>query len=125
MTITEQLDALAELKAQLDLEMMNLQAQREIIMESVKERLAIAELAAQPTIDMLTASIAAREAQIKTAVIEAGVSVKGAHLQAVYSKGRASWDTKGLDGYAVAHPEINVFRSVGQPIVSIRKGGTE
>src|SRR5574343_417527 len=99
MTITEQLDALAELKAQLDLEMMNLQAQREIIMESVKERLAIAELAAQPTIDMLTASIAEREAQIKTGVIEAGVSGKGAHLQAVYSKGRSEEHTSELQSH--------------------------
>ena len=48
-------------------------------------------------------------------------SVKGKNLQAVFSKGRTSWDPKALIGYAVAHPEINEFKKVGKPSVSIRE----
>lgn len=59
--------------------------------------------------------------QIKSEVIEAGSTIKGSSLQAVYTKGRVSWDTKSLDGYVVAHPEVGQFRKVGDPSVSIRK----
>lgn len=58
---------------------------------------------------------------IKQAVLIGGESVKGHFLQAVYMKGRVSWDTKGLDGYAVAHPEMAAFRLVGEPGVAIRQ----
>jgi hypothetical protein len=58
--------------------------------------------------------------EIKAHVIAVGASVKGKYLHAVYSKPRVSWDTTGLDGYAVAHPEVLAFKSFGQPSVSIR-----
>ena len=59
-------------------------------------------------------------ADIKDKVIKNGTTVKGTLLMAVWNKGRISWDTKGLDGYAVAHPEMSAFRSVGEPSVTIR-----
>ena len=59
--------------------------------------------------------------EIKQEVIAAGQTIKGSCLQACYAKGRVSWDTKMLDGYAVDHPNIEKFRSVGNPSVSIRK----
>lgn len=59
--------------------------------------------------------------EIKSETIAAGETVKGSLLMAVYSKGRVSWDTKALDGYCVAHPEVEQFRKVGEPSVSIRK----
>jgi len=58
--------------------------------------------------------------EIKEQVKETGENVKGTHLMAVYSKARTSWDSKGLDGFAVAYPEINVFRKIGEPSVSIK-----
>jgi len=69
--------------------------------------------------------IAALEEEIKREVLFAGVSVKSTHLQAVFAKGRTSWDGKALEGYATAHPEIEKFKTVGDPTVSIRenKGG--
>lgn len=65
-------------------------------------------------------AVSAAEANVRIAVLAVGKSVKGAHLHAVYSKGRVSWDSKGLDGYAVAYPEVLKFRSTGEPSVSIR-----
>lgn len=54
------------------------------------------------------------------AVLELGQSVKASALHAVYASGRVSWDTKALDGYAAAHPEVSQFRKQGEPVVSIR-----
>lgn len=64
--------------------------------------------------------IAGAEASVKSLVLALGESVKAVHLQAVYTKPRVTWDTKSLDGYAVAHPEIGVFRREGEASVSIR-----
>jgi len=60
-------------------------------------------------------------AEIKDEVVKAGQTIKGSCLMAVFAKGRVSWDTKSLDGYVVAHPEVEQFRKVGEPSVSIRK----
>ena len=57
---------------------------------------------------------------IKSLTLDRRVSEKGSRLHAVYAKGRETWDSKGLGGYAVAHPEINSFKKVGSPSVSIR-----
>ena len=65
-------------------------------------------------------SIATLESEIKSDVLALGESVKGDYLMAVYTKGRVSWDTKLLDGYATAHPEILQFKQIGNPSVSIR-----
>ena len=59
--------------------------------------------------------------KIKEEVLKFGATVTGQFKQAVYSKGRAIWDTKGLGGYAVAHPEIVTFLKTGEPSISIRE----
>ena len=46
--------------------------------------------------------------------------LRGANLHAVYSKPRTSWDTKGIAGFAVAHPEILAFQKIGNPSVRIQ-----
>lgn len=61
---------------------------------------------------------------VKAEVVERGESVTGNPLSAIYVKGKTSWDGKGLTGYAVAHPEINAFKKVGNPSCSI-KASTE
>ena len=74
----------------------------------------------QQQIDLLATQIKELREQIKAAVIANGATVKGSMYQAVYVKGRDSWDTKALDGYAAAHPEIIQFRTTGNPSVTIR-----
>jgi hypothetical protein len=39
------------------------------------------------------------EAEIKAAVLGQGASVTGSHLQAAWTKGRVTWDTRALDIY--------------------------
>ncbi len=40
---------------------------------------------------------------------------------AIWNKGRASWDGKKLEGYAMDHPEILQAQKVGEPTVTFRK----
>lgn len=58
---------------------------------------------------------------IRTLTLPYGETIKGETLMAVWSKGRTSWDTKKLDGYAVAHPEIKEMKSEGNPSISIKE----
>jgi hypothetical protein len=57
---------------------------------------------------------------IKAEVKELGASVKSDYFHAIYVKGRVTWDTSKMDGYAVGHPEVLFMRKEGEPSVSIR-----
>jgi hypothetical protein len=72
------------------------------------------EDAVKDNIDKLTADI-------KEAVIEEGRTIKGKFYQAVYMKGRVTWNTDMLDGLAVVIPEVAKARKEGQPSVTLRK----
>jgi hypothetical protein len=54
-------------------------------------------------------------------VLKNGATVRGSYLMAVWSKGRVSWDDKGLSNYAQAHPDLLQYRKQGDPSISIRK----
>jgi predicted transcriptional regulator len=115
------LDQLAEFQSQRDVAM--LEKQRlldEIYTAEIKARMAEIEAEFAIKTEGITTNIAALESEIKRAVVEHGASVKGSVLHAVFAKGRISWDTKSLDGYAAAHPELLSFRKEGEPSVSIR-----
>ncbi len=76
-----------------------------------------------PQLHTVESKISELEEQAKQAVLEAGDTVKGGALQAVYSKPRVTWDSKQLDGLMIVIPELAQARKVGQPSVSIRKIG--
>jgi hypothetical protein len=120
--ICQQLDQLAELRAQTDAIRLEKQA--------LKDSILTPELMAQlHDIDTEYAdretTAKEKEAELDMAIRKAvatyGDTVTGAHLQAVYVRGRVSWDTRALDGYAAGHPEIVQFRKFGDSSVSIRK----
>jgi len=67
----------------------------------------------------LDAEIAVIRADIEEYVVELGETVRSDTLMAVYRKGRVSWDSKKLEGYAAAHPEIEQFKTIGKPSVTI------
>lgn len=73
-----------------------------------------------PRIDAGASLIKTHRLKIKDAVIEQGATVKGGRFQAVYMQGKISIDSKGLLGYAVAHPEVESFITRGKPNVSFR-----
>lgn len=68
----------------------------------------------------LGATLAVAEKAVREAVLKGGETVKAGGLHAIISAGRVTWDTKKLDGYMAAHPEVARFRKVGDPTVSIR-----
>lgn len=72
------------------------------------------------TLSALSAQSSMLRDKVKQEVLEYGATVKHGRYQAVWNRGRVSWNTKGLVGYAAAHPEILQFRKQGSPSVSIR-----
>ena len=59
------------------------------------------------------------EEEIKSDTLGLGQTVKGSGFQAVWTKGRVTWDSKGLSTYSDAHPEILNYRKEGKPFVRI------
>lgn len=122
MNVTEMLEGLTELYAQRDLlQIDRKRAETAAMPQEVID--AMNDIAAEyaPKESAVTDKIAELEEQVKTAVIADGTTVKGGSLQAVYTKGRTTWETKGLDGLMVAVPQLAQFRKTGAPSVSIRK----
>lgn len=60
------------------------------------------------------------EGAIRENTLQIGSTVRGEELMAVYNRGRVTWDSEGLDQYAVDHPEVKYFRKEGQPSITIR-----
>lgn len=120
MTITEMLNELAELRSAFDYYSMTWELRRDEVLAPVKTQLADLDAEFQPMLDEAREKAIELEAQIKNAVLQHGASVKGRRYQAVWSKGRVSWDTKKLDGLMIALPQLKECRTEGLPSVSIR-----
>jgi hypothetical protein len=122
MNTIQKLDQLAEYEAQRAyLELKRKELIDTVLTPEIRARLDEIDAEFFPQFEAVDEKTITLTSEIKTDVIQSGASVKGANLQAVFSKGRISWDTKALDGYAAAHPEIAPFRKEGAPSVSIRK----
>jgi hypothetical protein len=121
-TIQSKLDRLAELQANAD--MIKSDAQEEIaalIPPEIQYLLQEIECSTDELDAAIQADIATLEADIKTSVLLNCVSVKGAHLHAIYTKGRPTWDGKMLDGMSKLIPQLEAARKVGEPTVSLRR----
>ena len=118
------LEKLTELYAQRDLlHIAHDEARDAAIPEEVETALADVDAEFTPKLDAIDQKISALEEDAKAAVLSEGATVKGNVLQAVYTKGRVSWDNKKLEGLMMIVPQLEGARSVGQPTVSIRKIG--
>lgn len=123
-TIKLMLAALAEMQAQRQVVEMDKQAALDsIFTPEIKQQVADIEAEFGKKVTALGANMAELEAVVKDKVLQHGMTVKGTHLQACWTKPHVSWDTWALDSYAAAHPEIEKFRKVGEPSVSIRQVG--
>ncbi len=92
----------------------------EAVMAAVKDELDALDHELKPILDTATTLKTEIEAELKTAVLAEGATIKGARLMAVWAKGRETWQTDKLAGFALAHPELLELRKVGEPTVSIR-----
>ncbi len=121
MDAVELLDRYCDLHERLQAAYAEAQEKREAAIPSdVKAAIMAVDAAYQPIIAALEEEVKAVKAAIEAAVLALGQTVKGARAIAVYNKGRVTWDTRALEGYAAAHPEILEFRGEGAPYVTIR-----
>lgn len=58
---------------------------------------------------------------LETLVLAAATTFHGSKWMVKWNKGRESWDTSKLAGFALAHPELLVLKKVGDPTVSFCK----
>lgn len=118
----EILEQMKEVNAALALTRADYEEKRAAIMAIVQVDLDALQDEYQPLIDAAQSKLSELESNAKTAVIARGESVKIDGLSISFVKGRVSWDTKALDGYAAAHPEIEQFCKVTAvgPSVSLK-----
>ena len=120
-TVVQVLDALAEARAERARRSGEMDDLLEAtIPEDVRAKQAEIRDELTPGIEQAQASIAELEATIKEQVVWIGETVSGSFLQAVFNKGRQSWDSKSLKAYAKSNPEILDFYKQGDPYVSIK-----
>ena len=120
--IEQKLDQLAEMYAQRDLATMDKQKLiDELYTAELKKQIADIEAEFSAKTEAVNENIATLEAEVKEEVKQHGSSVKGKFLNAVFTKGRVTWETKGLEGLMVAVPQLAQFRKEGDPSVSLRK----
>lgn len=120
----EILEQLTELYAQRDLlHLDQTKARDNAIPTSVAQALADVDAEFAPKHQAIAEKIETLEAEAKNAVLAEGATAKGGALQAVYAKGRVTWDGKKLDGMMSLIPQLEDARKVGEPSVSIRKVG--
>ena len=124
MNTPEKLDKLFELKTKMNLAEVDAQKLKDaVITPEMREKIKEIEVEFSYQNKETADQIGELEEEIKEDVISIGTTISGDYLQAIYSKGRTTWDSKALTGYAAAHPEIDKFCKVGDPSVSIRVKG--
>ena len=122
MDTIEKLNKLADLTAQRHV----VQMEKEklvlsVLTPEIKQQLREIDDEFAPQFEAIDETYKQIESDVRNDVMVSGESVKGDVLRASYVKGRISWDTKALDGYAAAHPEIEQFKKEGAPSVRISK----
>ena len=81
------------------------------------------DAANEDVLSEITAEIETLQEEIKADVLACGLTQNGDRYQAVYYRGRVTWDTKQLDIIAAQMPIINSCRKVGSPYVVIKAHG--
>jgi hypothetical protein len=118
--IIDKLNQIADLQSKVDLYRSHFdQIRADLITPELAAELKDLEIEQATSIEPIQQQISELEREIRERVAMAAQSVSGDYLRAIFVKGRTSWDTKALDGFAAAHPEIEKFRKLGKPSVRI------
>jgi len=91
-----------------------------VMTDEIKQQLQSIEAEFAPELERLETLIANAEKGIKDRCVELGKTVTGPTMRVTFNKSRVSWDSKALEGYAHAHPEILKMRKIGKPYASLR-----
>lgn len=119
--VTTLLDYLAELRASVTA--INTQAQTRInaiLTPAQHETIRYIENDRDTDLATTNEAITRLEEEIKAEILNTRTTIKGAHLMAVWNRGRVSWDNKKLEGMMTLIPQLKEARSEGQPSVTIR-----
>ena len=125
MTTQEKLDLLAAAQAKIDAGMSRIADAQAFYLAPFADDLERIKADVAGEIAGDVAQVSELQEQIKAEILSRGTSVKGAYLHAVFMKGRVSWDSKMLEGFALAHPVILQAKAEGKPSVTIRKAKGE
>jgi hypothetical protein len=118
--VTDKLQRLTNLRAAADVTRLDYEAKRRELFKTIQTELDALEAEYKPLLEAAEVNLIALETEIKTDVLIYGESVQGGQYRAVYTKGRISWDSKGIEQYAASHPEVLQYRKEGQPSVALR-----
>ena len=120
-TVLQKLERLSQLHSAADLARMDYESRRAEVLKKVQDELDALEVEFKPALEAAEENTAALEAEIRNDVLLRGESLRGSAYQAIYMKGRVSWDAAGMNEYARDHPDVLRYRKEGQPAVSLRK----
>jgi len=122
--IKKLLDELADLQCQRELiDLRKQETINNILTPAIKQQIEDIEVEFACQYPAVDEKITTLTAQVKEAVIAQGETVNGEHLQAVFLKGRVSWDNSKLDGMMALIPQLSEARKVGDPSVAIKRRG--
>jgi uncharacterized protein YifE (UPF0438 family) len=93
---------------------------RSAVLSQIRDQLAAVDAAYAERLRDAADAAATNEEMLRALIQRHKHSVTLAGVRAVYSAGRVTWDSKKMEVYAQAHPEVREFRKVGNPVVSLR-----
>ncbi len=96
------------------------ETRRAEILHRVQDELDALEVEFTARVEPLRQESGRAEQAARAAVLAYGASFRHGRVQAIYARGRVTWDTKGLTQYLESHPEVARYRRIGQPSVSFR-----
>ena len=118
--VAAKLMRLADLRAAVDLTRLDYEAKKAEVLKKVQAELDALETEYEPLLEAAENNATVLESEIRNDVLLRGQSVVTDVYQAVYMKGRITWDTDGMGKYALAHPDVLQYRKEGQPVVQLR-----
>jgi uncharacterized protein YifE (UPF0438 family) len=114
------LEQLSEVRAYLEGLRSQQEAERESVLRAVQADLDAIEAKYAQRLQDATQAMTELEAEVKAEALHQGKSLRLGGVQVVFYRGRVTWDSRGLEQYAEQNPEVQQFRKVGEPSVSIR-----
>jgi hypothetical protein len=99
----------------------DIQAQTHQVYAAIAQRKGDIEAEFSGSRQAVDANIEKLKEEIRVATKEIGYTVEGAAYQAIFVKGKKTWNAKRLDAYVEHNPEIKSCYDVGDPSITIRK----
>lgn len=118
------LDKYAEYEAFLDVARMRHEdALEALVPQELKDEMRRLKALYRVETDSAQSELTELRGTIDTITLALRHTVRGERKQAVWNKGRTTWDMPALRVYAKSHPEVAALKKTGKPSVTVRKTG--